>query len=57
MMLWKEKMIEMENGTNVQEFILEGFPTVQHLEKVLFLMHLLAYLASIAGNTLIATIA
>uniref|UniRef100_G1U5D2 G-protein coupled receptors family 1 profile domain-containing protein n=1 Tax=Oryctolagus cuniculus TaxID=9986 RepID=G1U5D2_RABIT len=44
------------NRTAVQEFILEGFPAVQHLGKILFLVHLLAYLASIMGNTLIITI-
>nr|XP_012424031.1 PREDICTED: olfactory receptor 6C75-like [Odobenus rosmarus divergens] len=48
--------IEMGNGTAVQEFILEGFPAIQHLGKVLFLVHLLAYLASIAGNAVIITI-
>ncbi|KAG8519678.1 Olfactory receptor 6C75 [Galemys pyrenaicus] len=48
--------VEMGNGTNVQEFILEGFPAVQHLGKVLFLVHLLAYLASITGNAVIVTI-
>ncbi|XP_002722580.3 olfactory receptor 6C74 [Oryctolagus cuniculus] len=44
------------NRTAVQEFILEGFPAVQHLGNILFLVHLLAYLASIMGNTLIITI-
>ncbi|XP_065775284.1 olfactory receptor 6C74-like [Muntiacus reevesi] len=48
--------MEMKNGTNVQEFTLEGFPAVQHLGKILFLVHLLAYLASIAGNAVIVTI-
>ncbi|XP_077932978.1 olfactory receptor 6C74-like [Halichoerus grypus] len=48
--------IEMGNGTTVQEFILEGFPAIQHLGKVLFLVHLLAYLASITGNVVIMTI-
>lgn len=44
------------NGTAVQEFIPEGFPAVQHLGEVLFLVHLLMYLASITGNILIITI-
>ncbi|XP_045727112.1 olfactory receptor 6E1-like [Mirounga angustirostris] len=48
--------MEMGNVTTVQEFILEGFPAIQHLGKVLFLVHLLAYLASIAGNAVIVTI-
>ncbi|XP_045852903.1 olfactory receptor 49-like [Meles meles] len=48
--------MEMGNGTTVQEFTLEGFPAIQHLGKVLFLVHLLAYLASIAGNAVIVTI-
>ncbi|XP_004607434.2 olfactory receptor 6C75-like [Sorex araneus] len=48
--------MEMENETTVQEFTLEGFPAVQHLGKVLFLVHLLAYLASMAGNAVIITI-
>ncbi|EHB00439.1 Olfactory receptor 6C75 [Heterocephalus glaber] len=43
------------NSTAVQ-FTLEGFPAVQHLGKVLFLLHLLAYLASVTGNSLIITI-
>ncbi|XP_022355986.1 olfactory receptor 6C74-like [Enhydra lutris kenyoni] len=56
MMMWKEVPMEMGNGTTVQEFTLEGFPAIQHLRKVLFLVHLLAYLASIAGNAVIVTI-
>ena len=55
-MLWKEMPMEMGNGTTVQEFTLEGFPAIQHLGKVLFLVHLLAYLASITGNAVIVTI-
>nr|XP_002722576.2 olfactory receptor 6C75 [Oryctolagus cuniculus] len=51
-----EILMEVRNETTVQEFILEGFPAVQHLGKVLFLVHLLAYLASITGNTLIITV-
>ncbi|XP_069914475.1 olfactory receptor 6C75-like [Oryctolagus cuniculus] len=49
-------MWDAGNRTVVQEFILEGFPAVQHLGKILFLVHLLAYLASIMGNTLIISI-
>ncbi|XP_058398636.1 olfactory receptor 6E1-like [Diceros bicornis minor] len=49
-------MGDARNRTAVQEFTLEGFPTVQPFGKVLFLVHLLAYLASIMGNTLIITI-
>ncbi|XP_008694410.2 olfactory receptor 6C74-like [Ursus maritimus] len=56
MMLCKDMPMEMRNGTTVQEFILEGFPAIQHLGKILFLVHLLAYLASIAGNAVIVTI-
>ncbi|XP_007526563.2 olfactory receptor 6C74-like [Erinaceus europaeus] len=48
--------MEMGNGSTVQEFILEGFPAVQHLGKVLFGVHLLAYLASITGNIVIIII-
>ncbi|XP_006837511.1 PREDICTED: olfactory receptor 49-like [Chrysochloris asiatica] len=48
--------VDMRNGTTVQEFILEGFPAVQYLGKALFLVHLLAYLASIAGNAVIVAI-
>ncbi|XP_045883921.1 olfactory receptor 6C75-like [Meles meles] len=48
--------MEMGNGTTIQEFTLEGFPAIQHLGKGLFLVHLLAYLASIAGNVIIITI-
>ncbi|XP_045665931.1 olfactory receptor 6C74-like [Ursus americanus] len=46
----------MGNRTTVQEFILEGFPAIQNQGKVLFLVHLLAYLASMAGNAVIVTI-
>ncbi|XP_003466160.2 olfactory receptor 6C75-like [Cavia porcellus] len=49
-------MVGEGNSTAVQEFTLEGFPAVQHLGKVLFLLHLLAYLASVTGNSLIITI-
>ncbi|XP_045735159.2 olfactory receptor 6C75-like [Mirounga angustirostris] len=56
MLLWKDMPMEMGNVTNVQEFTLEGFPAIQHLGKVLFLVYLLAYLASIAGNAVIVTI-
>ncbi|XP_063089591.1 olfactory receptor 6C74-like [Cavia porcellus] len=49
-------MVGEGNSTAVQEFTLEGFPAVQHLGKVLFLLHLLAYLASVTGNSLIFTI-
>ena len=52
--LWGEKPLEMKNGANVQEFTLEGLPAA--LGKVLFLVHLLAYLASIAGNAVIVAI-
>uniref|UniRef100_A0A286X7A5 Olfactory receptor n=1 Tax=Cavia porcellus TaxID=10141 RepID=A0A286X7A5_CAVPO len=52
----KEIPVQMENSTTVWEFTLEGFPAVQHLGKVLFAVHLLAYLASMAGNALIITI-
>ncbi|XP_012910019.1 olfactory receptor 6C74-like [Mustela nigripes] len=48
--------MEMGNGTTVQEFTLEGFPALQHLGKVLFLVHLLAYVASTVGNAVIITI-
>ncbi|XP_003466096.3 olfactory receptor 6E1-like [Cavia porcellus] len=52
----KVVMVGAGNSTAVQEFTLEGFPAVQHLGKVLFLLHLLAYLASVTGNSLIFTI-
>ncbi|XP_062070701.1 olfactory receptor 6C75-like [Lepus europaeus] len=48
--------METGNRTSVQEFTLEGFPAVQHLGKVLFPVHLLAYLASMTGNAVIVTI-
>ncbi|XP_059253680.1 olfactory receptor 6C75-like [Mustela nigripes] len=48
--------MEMRNGTTVQEFTLEGFPAIQHLGKVLFFVHLMAYLASTVGNAVIITI-
>ncbi|KAH0519715.1 Olfactory receptor 49 [Microtus ochrogaster] len=44
------------NGTAIQEFILEGFPAAEHLGILLFLVHLLAYLASLVGNMLIIAI-
>ncbi|XP_032763300.1 olfactory receptor 6C74-like [Rattus rattus] len=46
----------MRNGTTVQEFILEGFPAVQHLGRLLFSLNLLAYLTSITGNVVIVSI-
>ncbi|XP_003433692.1 olfactory receptor 6C2-like [Canis lupus baileyi] len=52
----KSVMEDARNHTEVQEFTLEGFPGVQHPGKILFLVHLLAYLASIMGNILIITI-
>uniref|UniRef100_H0XJA8 G-protein coupled receptors family 1 profile domain-containing protein n=1 Tax=Otolemur garnettii TaxID=30611 RepID=H0XJA8_OTOGA len=52
----KPVMAEVRNKTTLQEFILEGFPAVQHLGNILFLVHLLAYLASLTGNTLIISI-
>uniref|UniRef100_A0A8C9Q2N6 G-protein coupled receptors family 1 profile domain-containing protein n=1 Tax=Spermophilus dauricus TaxID=99837 RepID=A0A8C9Q2N6_SPEDA len=53
-----EKLVEGElrNRTTVHEFILEGFPAVQHLGHIFFLIHLLAYLTSIMGNMLIIMI-
>uniref|UniRef100_G1MLR9 Olfactory receptor n=2 Tax=Ailuropoda melanoleuca TaxID=9646 RepID=G1MLR9_AILME len=56
MLLWKEMSMEMGNVTTVQEFILVGFPAIQHLGKILFLVHVLAYLASTIGNAVIVTI-
>ncbi|KAL1791018.1 olfactory receptor 6C4-like [Sigmodon hispidus] len=47
---------ETRNGTAIQEFILEGFPAAEHLRILLFLVHLLAYLASLTGNMLIITV-
>ncbi|XP_068927624.1 olfactory receptor 6C75-like [Petaurus breviceps papuanus] len=49
-------MVKIGNLTNVQEFILEGFPAVQHLGKPLFMVHLLLYLVSIMGSIVIVTI-
>uniref|UniRef100_A0A673TAG3 G-protein coupled receptors family 1 profile domain-containing protein n=1 Tax=Suricata suricatta TaxID=37032 RepID=A0A673TAG3_SURSU len=45
-----------ENETTIHEFILEGFPAIQHLGNIFFLMHLLAYLASVTGNMVIIII-
>nr|AAC17226.1 olfactory receptor-like protein [Rattus norvegicus] len=47
---------ETRNGTLVLEFILEGYPVAEHLKILFFLLHLLAYLASLMGNMLIITI-
>ncbi|XP_050004362.1 olfactory receptor 6C4-like [Alexandromys fortis] len=47
---------ETRNGTAIQEFILEGFPAVDHLGILLFLVHLLAYLSCFMGNMLIIAI-
>lgn len=54
----KEEEVRMEawNETTVLEFVLEGFLVAQHLSKVLFLVHLLVYLVSVTGNTLIIAI-
>uniref|UniRef100_A0A8D2AUA8 G-protein coupled receptors family 1 profile domain-containing protein n=1 Tax=Sciurus vulgaris TaxID=55149 RepID=A0A8D2AUA8_SCIVU len=53
-----EKLVvePLRNQTTVQEFILEGFPAVQHLGHIFFLVHLLAYLTSVMGNMTIITI-
>lgn len=47
---------DARNRTAAWEFTFKGFPAAQHLGKVLFSVHLLMYLASVAGNTLIITI-
>ncbi|XP_032763303.1 olfactory receptor 6C4-like [Rattus rattus] len=47
---------EVKNGTLVQEFIFDRFPVAEHLRILFFLLHLLAYLASLMGNMLIITI-
>ncbi|XP_074141349.1 olfactory receptor 6M1-like [Sminthopsis crassicaudata] len=49
-------MGKIGNVTTVQEFILEGFPAVQHVGKPLFMVHLLLYLVSIMGSIVIVTI-
>nr|XP_025736267.1 olfactory receptor 6C74-like [Callorhinus ursinus] len=51
-----ELTIEVRNETTIQEFILEGFPALQYLGNIFFLVHLLAYLASITGNVVIIII-
>ena len=58
MMTVRETEITMgvKNESTIQEFILEAFPAVQHLGNLLFLVHLLAYLASIVGNMVIIII-
>ncbi|XP_072495720.1 olfactory receptor 6E1-like [Notamacropus eugenii] len=48
-------MVKMGNETNVEEFILEGFPADQHLGNLLFVVFLPLYLVSIIGNTVIIT--
>ncbi|KAM9062231.1 olfactory receptor 6E1-like [Sarcophilus harrisii] len=48
--------MKMGNETNIKEFILEGFPAVQHLGKLFFVVFLLLYLVSIIGNTIIVMI-
>nr|AAC17225.1 olfactory receptor-like protein [Rattus norvegicus] len=47
---------EIKNGTLVLEFIFDRFPVAEHLRILFFLLHLLAYLASLMGNMLIITI-
>lgn len=48
--------METVNQTKVTEFILEGFPSLQHFHKPLFLLLLLIYLFTVSGNLLIFTI-
>ncbi|XP_055281926.1 olfactory receptor 6C75-like [Moschus berezovskii] len=48
--------MEVKNESRIQEFILEAFPAVQHWGSLLFLVHLLAFLASMVGNMVIITI-
>uniref|UniRef100_A0A4X2LNS7 G-protein coupled receptors family 1 profile domain-containing protein n=1 Tax=Vombatus ursinus TaxID=29139 RepID=A0A4X2LNS7_VOMUR len=50
------EMVKMGNKTNIEEFILEEFPAVQHLRKLLFVVLLLLYLVSVIGNIVIITI-
>ena len=51
-----ERTVRVKNESTVQEFILEAFPAAQHLGSLIFLAHLLAYLASIVGNAIIILI-
>ena len=51
-----ERTVGVKNESTIQEFVLEAFPAAQHLGGLLFLVHLLAYLASIMGNTVIILI-
>ncbi|XP_012892848.1 PREDICTED: olfactory receptor 2AP1-like [Dipodomys ordii] len=53
-----EKLLveEVRNKTAAQEFILEGFPALQRLGTIFFLIHLVAYLTSILSNMLIIVI-
>ncbi|XP_025851915.2 olfactory receptor 6C74-like [Vulpes vulpes] len=48
--------MEVRNETVIRGFILEGFPTIQYLGNIFFLVHLLAYVASITGNMVIIII-
>ncbi|XP_063173289.1 olfactory receptor 6N2-like [Candoia aspera] len=48
--------MEPYNHTEVIEFIIVGFPNLQHFQNVLFILLLLVYLFTIFGNLLIFTI-
>ncbi|XP_006110552.2 olfactory receptor 6B1-like [Pelodiscus sinensis] len=43
----------MENGTNVQEFILLGFPAILELQGLLFVVFLVAYVLTLLENMVI----
>ncbi|XP_066485719.1 olfactory receptor 5B21-like [Tiliqua scincoides] len=47
---------EKANQTHVAEFILRGFRDLQHLQTPLFLLFLLVYMVTLAGNILIVVL-
>ncbi|XP_067401873.1 olfactory receptor 6C4-like [Emydura macquarii macquarii] len=48
--------MELGNQSSVSEFVLLGFPHLHHLGLLLFLVHLLIYLLTLAGNVVIIAI-
>ncbi|NXS33647.1 OR6B1 protein, partial [Pomatostomus ruficeps] len=48
--------MKQENDTNIQEFILVGFPTSTELQALLFVIFLTVYLLTVAENIIIITL-
>ncbi|XP_078509799.1 olfactory receptor 6N2-like [Lissotriton helveticus] len=48
--------MENKNKTNIKEFIIMGYPNLDHIENLLFILLLLTYLLIITGNTIVFSV-